>query len=102
MYGCQQFCLGLLSWDGLLSSFKLPTYVILAGLAPFFLPVLDIGLVHSNPCPIAFGFSTLCSVGHWPPHQITCIGNGAISRTLFDFQQFTQYRSMCWEKTKTL
>lgn len=85
MYGWQQFCLGLLSWDALLSSFNLPTYVILAGLAPFFLLALDTDLV---PCPVAFGFPTLCSVGHWPPRQITCHRNGATSRTLFDLQQF--------------
>lgn len=61
MYGWQQFYVGLLSWGGLLSSFNLPTYVILTGLAPFF---LDIGPVHSILCPVAFGFPTLCSVGH--------------------------------------
>lgn len=82
MYGWQQFNVGLLSWGGLLSSFNLPTYVILAGLAPFF---LDTGLVHSIPCPVAFGFPTLCSVVHWPPHQLTCHRNCAISRMLFLF-----------------
>lgn len=39
------------------------------------MPVWDTGLVHGIPCTIAFGLPTPCSVGHWPPHQITCQRN---------------------------
>lgn len=66
MYGWQQFSLSLLSWDGLLSSFNLPTYVILAGLAPFFLTVLDIVWCTATPAPLhlVFPSSVVWGTGH--------------------------------------
>lgn len=71
------------------------------------MPESDMALVHSFPCPVAFGLPTRCNMRHSPPRQITCQRNSVLfsgCHLLFSISQAAeahtrkQQRPYRWEK----